>query len=146
MELSKDFEEFFGLLNSYKARYLVVGGYAFAVHGRPRYTGDIDIFLDSSEVNARKIIRVLDEFGFGGADITVRDLTKPDRVIQLGNPPYRIDLLTSISGVTFSQAWKNRVSGKYGKQIVHFIGKADLIKNKRATGRQKDLLDLDDLE
>lgn len=146
MELSEDFEEFFGLLNSRRARYLVVGGYAFAVHGRPRYTGDIDIFLDSSENNARKVKKVLDEFGFGEADITVSDLTIADRVIQLGNPPFRIDLLTSISGVTFSQAWKNKVSGKYGKEIVYFIGKADLIRNKRASGRKKDLLDLDDLE
>lgn len=146
METSKDFEEFFGLLNSSDVRYLVVGGYAFAVHAKPRFTGDMDIFVDSEKTNAEKIVKVLEKFGFGGVGINVEDLTSPDQVIQLGYPPMRIDLLTSISGVTFIQAWKNKVSGKYGEQRIYFIGKEDLIKNKKASGRRRDLLDLEDLE
>ncbi len=146
METSKDFEEFFGLLNSSNVRYLVVGGYAFAIHAKPRFTGDMDIFVDSEKTNAEKIVKVLDKFGFGGVGIAIADLTRPDQAIQLGYPPLRIDLLTSISGVTFIKAWKNKVDGKYGKQRVYFIGKKDLIRNKRASGRRRDLLDLEDLE
>ena len=146
MEVSKDFEEFFESLNSNKARYLVVGGYAFGIHAKPRFTGDMDIFIDSQKDNAGRILKALNEFGFGGLNVTIDDLTKPDQVIQFGYQPLRIDLLTSISGVTFSQAWNNKVVGKYGKQSVYFIGKEDLIKNKKASGRKRDLLDLEDLE
>lgn len=146
METSRDFEEFFGLLDSNKVRYVIVGGYAFAIHARPRYTGDIDVFVDASPDNAEKVIKTLSEFGFGDVDISMGDLTRPDQVIQLGNPPLRIDILTSISGVSFAEAWKNKVSGMYGRQQVFFIGKKDLIENKKASGRKKDLLDLEDLE
>ncbi len=146
METSRDFEEFFGLLDSNKVRYVIVGGYAFAIHARPRYTGDIDVFVDASPDNAEKVIKALSEFGFGDVDISMDDLTRPDQVIQLGNPPLRIDILTSISGVSFAEAWKNKVSGMYGRQQVFFIGKKDLIENKKASGRKKDLLDLEDLE
>lgn len=145
METSKDFEEFLKLLNLSNVRYLVVGGYAFAIHARPRFTGDMDIFIDSEEHNAKTVLEVLERFGLGNAGITLEDLTKPDRVIQLGYPPLRIDLLTSISGVTFLSAWDNKVVGRYGKQTVYFIGKEDLIKNKKASGRKRDLLDLEDL-
>ncbi len=146
MEASKDFEKFFGLLNSNNVRYLVVGGYAFAIHAKPRFTGDMDIFIGSEKGNAEKILKVLEQFGFGGVGITIDDLTKPDQVIQLGYPPLRIDLLTSISGVTFREAYDDKVVGKYGEQTVYFIGRKDLIKNKKATGRKRDLLDLEDLQ
>lgn len=146
METSRDFEEFFELLNLSKVRYLIVGGYAFAVHAKPRFTGDIDIFLDPKKVNAEKVLKVLKQFGFGEVGIGIDDLTAANQIIQLGYPPLRIDLLTSISGVSFLQAWKNRVVGKYGGQSVFFIGKSDLIKNKKASGRKKDLLDLEDLQ
>ncbi len=146
MESSKDFEEFFKLLNSSNVRYLIVGGYAFAVHAKPRFTGDMDIFVDSGKDNAEKILKVLENFGFSKVGIGIEDLTSANRIIQLGYAPLRIDLLTSISGVTFLQAWKNKVGGKYGRQAVYFIGKEDLIKNKKASGRKKDLLDLEDLE
>jgi hypothetical protein len=146
METSKDFEEFFELLNSRKVHYVVVGGYAFAVHAKPKYTGDIDVFVDSSTANAQNLLKVLEEFGFGELGISLEDLTKADQVIQLGNPPLRIDILTSISGVSFQEAWKNKITGKYGEQAVNFIGKADLIRNKKASGRKKDMLDLEDLQ
>lgn len=145
MEISKDFEEFFGLLNKHEVRYLVVGGYAVAIHGRPRFTNDIDIFLDANEPNAWNVMAALQEFGFGHVGIALDDLVKPNQVIQLGYPPFRIDLLTSISGVTFAAAWPRKVSAKYGDQIVYFIGKEDLVSNKKNAGRKRDLEDLDDL-
>ncbi|MCX6135835.1 MAG: nucleotidyltransferase [Ignavibacteriales bacterium] len=145
MEISKDFEEFFGLLNKYDVRYLVVGGYAVAIHARPRFTNDIDIFIEASEANARKLVAALQEFGFGDVGIAVEDLVRPNQVLQLGYPPFRIDLLTSISGVAFAAAWPRKVSAEYGGQSVYFIGKEDLVVNKREAGRKRDLEDLSDL-
>jgi predicted nucleotidyltransferase len=145
MEISKDFEEFFGLLNDHKVRYLVIGGYAVAIHARPRFTDDLDIFVDPESSNAESVLAVLKDFGFGDVGIGLDDLTKADQVIQLGFPPFRIDLLTSISGVSFSEAWDRKVTGRYGKQMVFFIGKQDLIASKKGTGRKRDLEDVDDL-
>ncbi|MDP2883653.1 MAG: hypothetical protein Q8P51_01345 [Ignavibacteria bacterium] len=145
MEISKDFEEFFELLNRHKARYLIVGGYAFAIHAKPRFTNDIDIFLDAEQSNAQNVLEALKGFGFGEVGITLRDLVSPEQVIQLGFPPLRIDLLTSISSVAFADAWARRVSAKYGEQTVYFISKQDLIANKKGAGRKKDLEDLEEL-
>jgi len=145
MEISRDFEEFFALLNRHDVHYLIVGGYAFAIHARPRFTNDIDIFFDAEKSNATRLLRVLGEFGFGNTGITLDDLMKSDYVIQLGYPPFRIDLLTSISNVTFAQAWNRKVSGKYGKETVYFIGKEDFIASKKGAGRKRDLEDLEDL-
>jgi predicted nucleotidyltransferase len=145
METSKDFEEFFELLNKHKVRYLVVGGYAFAIHAKPRFTSDIDILIEPKESNGQKVLAALKEFGFGSVGIALDDVTKPDHVIQLGQPPLRIDLLTSITDVSFAKAWRGKVKAKYGKQVVYFIGKKDLIVNKRGTGRKKDIEDLDEL-
>jgi len=146
MKVSKDFEEFFELLNKNNVRYLVVGGYAYAIHAEPRFTKDLDIFVQRNKKNAVKILKTLTDFGFGSLDISENDLLKSDRVIQLGNPPLRIDLLTSISGVGFDEAWENKVTGKYGSQTVYFIGKNDLRKNKEKTGRKSDLEDLKNLD
>ena len=145
MEISKDFEEFFGLLNEHKVRYLVIGGYAVAIHARPRFTDDLDIFVDAGSLNAESVLAALKDFGFGEVGIGLEDLTRADQVIQLGFPPFRIDLLTSISGVSFSEAWERKVTGKYGQQTVFFIGKQDLIASKKGTGRKRDLEDVDDL-
>lgn len=145
MNTIQDFEEFLELLNKYKVRYLIVGGYAYAIHAEPRFTKDLDIFIESTEDNAQKLLKVLKDFGFGSLDISENDFLTPGQVIQLGQAPMRIDLLTSISGVSFDDAWKNRISGKYGKQSVLFIGKEDLKKNKRATGRNSDRDDLEKL-
>jgi hypothetical protein len=133
------------LLNKNDVKYLVVGGYAFAIHAYPRFTNDIDFFILASKTNADKIIAALDEFGFKVPDVTPEDLIETGKIIQLGQPPYRIDLLTSIDGVVFEYAWKNKVTGKYGNQVIYFIGKEDLIKNKKASGRKKDLEDLNEL-
>ena len=145
MKLVKDFEEFIELLNNNEVKYLVVGGYAFAVHAYPRFTNDIDFFILSTKPNVDKIISVLKEFGFDILSISADDLLKKDKVIQLGEPPYRIDLLTSIDGVDFEDAWKRKIPGRYGSQVLYFISKEDLIRNKKASGRKKDLDDLNEL-
>jgi hypothetical protein len=143
MTVSADFEEFLKLLNKNKVKYLIVGGYAYAVHFKPRFTNDIDIFILAESENADKVLNTLKDFGFGELKISTKDLTKPDQVIQLGYSPLRIDLMTSISGVEFLAAWKNKIKRKYGKQGVYFIGKKEFILNKKSSGRKKDLADLE---
>jgi len=145
MKINKDFEEFFGLLNKNKVDYLIVGGYAYAIHAEPRFTKDIDIFLRITDLNASAIMQTLRDFGFGELDISKQDFLKKNQIIQLGYPPNRIDLLTSVSGITFEKAWQNKVSGKFGEVPVFFIGKEELKKNKKATGRKTDLNDLENL-
>ena len=142
MQLDRDFKEFVSLLNARSVRYLVVGGYAVAAHGLPRYTGDFDTWVWLSQENAQKVLGVLDDFGFGGLDITEEDLTREDSVVQLGYPPHRIDLLTSISAVNFEDAWLRRLDVELDGEIVGFIGLDDLIVNKRAVGRPQDLADV----
>jgi len=146
MKLVKDFEEFIELLNKNEVKYLVVGGYAFAIHAYPRFTNDIDFFILSTTSNANKIVSVLIEFGFDTTSFSPDDLLIKDKVIQLGEPPYRIDLLTSIDGVDFDDAWQRKITSRYGDQVLYFISKEDLIRNKKASGRKKDLDDLNELE
>src|SRR5579883_1675858 len=105
MKLQKDLKEFIELLNSKKARFVIVGGHAVAYHGHPRFTGDIDFLIEPSAENSQRLMAVLQEFGFGGLDIQAEDFLNPDSVVQLGVPPNRIDLLTSISGVRFEDVW-----------------------------------------
>jgi hypothetical protein len=142
MEISQDFEEFFKLLNENNVRYLVVGGYAYAIHAEPRYTKDLDIFFESETENAAILLNCLEKFGFGELDITVNDLTKSVRIIQLGVPPLRIDLINEIEGVSFSDAWEDKIKAEYGNQEMHVISKLNLIRNKKAVGRDQDLLDV----
>ena len=145
MTVARDFEEFFASCNKHEVEYLIVGGYAFALHAHPRYTGDMDVFVRVSEDNARRIIKALEDFGFASPSLTSQDLATPGRVVQIGYPPLRIDLITAIDGVVFEEAWSRRVRSTYGQQNVHFISKEDIIANKRASGRKQDLLDLEDL-
>jgi hypothetical protein len=145
MKVSKDFEEFFESLNKNEVNYLVVGGYAYAIHAEPRFTKDLDIFIQREEKNASALLNALNEFGMELEGLEKSDFLIPDQVVQLGYPPFRIDLLTSISGVEFEIAWKNKVTGRYGDEQVYFIGKEDLIKNKKSSGRKSDLDDLDRL-
>ena len=140
--LQSDLREFIGLLNSLNVEFLLVGGHAVAFHGHPRFTGDIDFFIRATHENAERMLRVLDKFGFGGLGIAATDLTEPGRVIQLGRPPNRIDILTSISAVDFESAWSSRVVGELDGQTVNFIGAEDLMKNKTSSGRPKDLADV----
>ena len=125
---------------------MIVGGYAVGIHGHPRYTGDLDIWLLPDPENATKILNAIMDFGFGSLDIKAADLTKEDSVIQLGYPPLRIDLLTSIDGVQFNDCYPNKKEIEMDGLPVHFIGYADLIKNKKASGRHQDLGDIENLE
>ena len=146
MVLNKDFREFIELLNAHNIKYLVVGGYAVTVHGYPRYTNDIDIWLWINKSNAENLIKVLKDFGFGSLDIKVENFLNPNKVIQLGYPPNRIDLLTSISGVEFEDCYPKRVSIDVAGIKIDFIDIESLKKNKKASGRHKDLNDLENLE
>ena len=145
MEVQKDFKEFLELLNDHKVKYLIVGGYALAFHGAPRLTGDIDILIKPDDENAIGILNALNEFGFGSVGLKKEDFLFPDKVTQLGNPPVRIDIITSISGVSWDEAYKGRIEGIYGNVTVNYIGLNHLIQNKRATGRKKDMADLEAL-
>lgn len=141
MALSKDWREFIELLNSEKVEYLIVGGFAVIFHGYPRLTRDIDFLVRPSSENAERILKVLDKFGFKGLGIRIEDLDRPDKVLQLGVPPQRIDLITSISGVTFEEAWESRIEADLDGIPVRFIGRAPLLRNKQSIGRLQDLAD-----
>lgn len=146
MKLQTDLREFIALLSSHAVDYVIVGGHAVAFHGHPRFTGDIDIFVRPTSENATKLLAALDAFGFGDVGLDLAALTTPDRIVQLGVPPNRIDLLTSISGVTFDDAWRTRVLARLDGLPVAFLGREALLANKRASGRPKDLADIAELE
>ena len=146
MKLQSDLREFIGLLNSNAVEYLVVGGHAVALHGYPRYTGDIDFWVRPSKENARAILAVLSAFGFESEGLKIEDFLIEGRVIQLGNPPNRIDLLTSVSGVGFEEAWATRVEALLDGLPIALVSREILVRNKRATGRAKDLADVEQLE
>lgn len=145
MEVQEDFKELLELLNEHKVEYMIVGGYALAYHGAPRFTGDIDIFVHPSPENAKNILSALNDFGFGSLDLKIDDFQDPDSVVQLGVPPVRIDIITSISGVTWEEANVGKKRGVYGDVPVSFLGREQYITNKRASGRKKDLADLESL-
>jgi hypothetical protein len=145
MEVQQDFRDMLGLFNAHKVDYLIIGAHALAYHGVPRYTGDMDIFMRPTEENAHRIFKALEEFGFGSVGLTAEDFSVPDRVIQLGVAPIRIDIVTTITGVTWEEAAAGRVQGKYGDIVVYFIGREELVRNKHALGRKKDQADLEAL-
>jgi hypothetical protein len=145
MEVQSDFRDLLELFNKHQVEFLLVGGYALAFHGVPRYTGDMDIFVHASSLNAIRIMAALDEFGFGSVGLAVEDFQKENRVIQLGVPPVRVDIVTSLTGISWEDAYANRVHGKYGDVPVSYIGREQFITNKKAMGRQKDLADLEAL-
>jgi hypothetical protein len=144
--LSSDLREFIRLLNTNSVKYVIVGAWALAFHGRPRYTGDLDIFVARDDENAGKLMAVIEAFGFGDAGIKRGDFLQVDHVIQLGREPNRIDILTGISGVAFDEAWDNREQGKIADAVVFVISRDLLIKNKRAANRDKDQGDIKLLE
>ena len=146
MVLNKDFREFIQLLNDHDVLYLVVGGYAVAFHGHPRYTKDIDIWILLDKSNAEKMLQVLEDFGFGALDLKVDDFLDPEQVIQLGYPPNRIDILTDLKGINFKECYPLRVEVTIEDTIINFIDIENLKKNKKATGRYQDLADLENLE
>lgn len=145
MEVQKDFKELLGLFNGHNVEYMIVGAYALAYHGVPRFTGDIDILVRPSAENARKILSSLADFGFGSLGLSADDFKGPDSVVQLGVPPVRIDIITSITGVSWEEADKGKREGLYGDVPVYFLGREEFIANKRAIGRKKDLADVESL-
>ncbi len=145
MKLHDDLREFIALMNSHGVEYLIVGGYAVAYHGYPRYTGDLDVWVRVSPENARKVLSVLAAFGFGGVGLTEADFLIRDRVVQLGNPPNRIDLLTGITAGDFDAAWSSRVQDRLDGEPVFFIPREALLANKGATGRPRDAADVAEL-
>lgn len=140
--LTQDWREFLSLLISHRVRFVVVGGHAIAIHGRPRMTEDLDVFVEASPTNARRLRRTLVEFGFGEAAPDEELLATPDKVFMIGVNPYRIDILTRISGVEFQDAWRTRVRVATEAGRVPFLSRDLLIRNKAASGRPKDLADL----
>lgn len=143
---NKDFEELFAALNARNVKAIVVGAFALAFHAKPRYTKDIDVFVEPTPENIASLLAALNDFGFAGLGLDQSAFIPAGRGVQLGVEPNRVDLLTAIDAVTFDEAWTGRVAGKYGTQSVYYLGRAELIRNKRAVGRHQDLADLDMLE
>ncbi|MDD5678766.1 MAG: hypothetical protein PHW60_12385 [Kiritimatiellae bacterium] len=145
MEVQPDFRDLLALLNAHKVEYLIVGGYALAFHGAPRFTGDLDIFVRPDSNNAQRVLDALAAFGFRFPNLTARDFQDPNKVVQLGVPPVRIDLITSISGVSWEEAEASKEPGIFGNVPVCYIGRQQYLANKRAAGRKKDLADIEAL-
>jgi len=143
MKVEKDYEEFLSLFNKHEVKYCIIGAFAVAFYAKPRYTKDIDILVEPSSDNASKVLKVLEEFGFGDLSISLDDLTNEGNILQLGYEPLRIDLLTKLEGFQFRDIWQNKKSGKYGSENVYFIGLDDLIRNKIQSDRPADRIDID---
>ena len=141
--VERDYEELLRLFNKHRVRYCIVGAFAFAFYAVPRYTKDMDILIDPSKENSGRILKALNDFGFGTLNLSVKDFSSESRIIQLGYEPVRIDIITSIDGCTFNEVWENKKTGRYGKERAYFIGLNELIKNKKALKRKQDRVDLD---
>lgn len=144
----RDFEEFFASLNAHRVRYLIVGAYAVGFHAKPRATKDVDVLVDRTPANARRVVDAVTTFlGSPAPNLTIEKLQNPRTLVVLGVPPIRIDILTSIDGVpSFAQSWKRRATGRYGDAEVPFLSLEDLLAAKRAAGRLQDLADVEVLE
>lgn len=146
MELRSDWSDWFACLNANEVEYIVVGAFAVAHYGLPRLTGDIDVLLLPEVQNVQRLLAALDQFGFSSLNLMAEDFMKQDNVIQLGRVPGRIDIMTSISGVSNDEAFSSSVIGMLGEQRVRFISLENLLRNKSATGRTKDLQDVEQLK
>ena len=143
IDLPRDWSEFLRALISRRTRFLLIGGHAVAAHAEPRHTDDLDVLVEPTRANARRLRAALIDFGFGSVAPSEAELAQPDKVVMLGRKPLRIDILTGIDGVSFARAWKGRVSLPFEGGRLHVIGRAELIANKKAAGRLKDRLDLE---
>ena len=146
MILDQNFEDFVGLLNKHQVEYLIVGGYALAFHGKPRHTGDLDIWIALSDSNAQKMAIVINEFGMSSLGLTKADFLEAGGITQIGYPPLRIDILNEIDGIVFNDAYKNKLVVDIDGLMINYIGLDDLIKNKIASGRLQDKTDLKTLK
>lgn len=144
--MNQDFLDLLRAFAAHDVRFLVVGAYALGVHGRPRATGDLDVWVEAAPDNAARVMLALAAFGAPLAEVSAADFARPGIVFQMGLPPARIDVLTEITGVTFAEAWSSRVRAPFGPLDVEVIGRDAFIKNKRATGRAKDLGDIESLD
>ena len=142
IELNRDWSEFLSALIAHHVKFVLVGGHAVAGHGEPRLTEDLDVFVEPTVPNARRLREALVAFGFGAVAPTVDELAVADKIFMLGRKPWRIDILTGIDGVSFAEAWAGRVEADFVQKPLFVIGRAALIKNKRAAGRPKDLADV----
>lgn len=145
MGLHRDFKEFIESLNTHKVKYLVVGGYAVAFHGHPRYTKDLDVWVSRDRANLTKLVEALRHFGVGALGYSTEALSPPDTFIQIGVPPVRIDILNSLLGVRFVDCYRKRNRKKIDGIEISFIDIESLMKNKAAVGRKRDLADIEDL-
>jgi hypothetical protein len=145
MDLPSDFKELLELFNAHKVEYLIVGGYALAFHGAPRYTGDIDLFVRPTAENAARILAALEEFGFGSLDLSPEDFATPNKVVQLGVPPVRVDIITSVSGVTWEKADAGKAPSRYAEVPVFFISREDFLTNKRTIANRMGAADIEAL-
>ncbi len=142
MKVEKDYEDLLKLFNKHKVKYCIVGAFAVAFYARPRYTKDMDILIEPSQINSNKIIKALNDFGFGSLELKPDDFMKEKRIIQLGYEPVRIDIITSLAGCSFDKVWKHKKVGRYGHTKVYFIGINELIENKKKSSRRQDKIDL----
>jgi predicted nucleotidyltransferase len=143
--MNQDFREFIQSLNDNRVRYLVIGGYAVALYGYPRYTKDLDIWIEPNSENVANLLNALKQFGFGSLNLQISDFIMPDQVIQLGYPPNRIDLITTPSGVIFDDCFASKTEVVIEDLSVNFIDLENLKQNKKASGRLQDLADLENL-
>jgi hypothetical protein len=141
MELNRDFSEFIASCVAHDVRFMIVGGYAVAAHGHPRFTKDLDVWIWVDEQNANRLVAALDDFGFGSVGLTPDDFLEEGMVVQLGYPPKRIDIITQADGVEFDPCWERHIDVEIGGQRVPFISVEDLLANKKASGRPQDLAD-----
>jgi hypothetical protein len=146
MELDRDFSEFIASCVAHDVRFLIVGGYAVAAHGHPRFTKDLDVWVWVDEQNADRLVAALEDFGFGSLGLARADFLEEGVVVQLGHTPKRIDIVTAVDGVEFQDCWGRRVGITVGSQVVPFLSIEDLIINKKASGRPQDLADAAALE
>ena len=145
MNIHKDFEEFLKYLTDEKVDFVIIGGYAVAFHGYVRATNDMDLFFKNSDKNILKIRNALNKFGISTSESDADEFKKSDTILRIGNPPVRIELSNSISGIEFDEVWANKIEDRYGDVTVYYISLDDLLKNKKTSGRPKDLADYDEL-
>jgi hypothetical protein len=145
MDLAPDFDEFIGSLTAHGVEFIIVGAYALAFHGAPRFTGDIDILVRPALDNAVRLLSALEAFGFPVSELTPEMVVDRRRMLQMGEPPVQIHVMSAISGVEWNDAWSDRVEGTLGGRTVDFLGRSTLLRNKRAAARPKDLADIDAL-
>jgi hypothetical protein len=145
LDLAPDYNAFFESLTVHHVRFVVVGAYALAAHGAPRFTGDIDILIQPTVENGSRFLRALEHFGFPPGVLTAESVVHPDRLIEMGVQPIQIHVMSTISGVTWDEVWGGRMMGRAGDHEVAFIGRAEFLRNKQAAGRPKDLADVEAL-